>query len=257
MPTYFQTVQYIKYWLTAVDQHSLHSPFLFKFYNDVILSQTKHSKFKQIENWRADFIRDHRIINTKDLGASKYSSRKISQIARKSLSTPRFGRFLFNTCRFLKPRTILELGTSLGISTLYLAGSHPEARVITIEGCPEISEIANNLFKRSGWDNIDLLNGDIQDLLPEIAQQASPIDLFFIDANHSYSPTNMYFDMCRTHSSPGGVGIVHDIHSSNSMNRAWGEIKENPSVGISCDVYQAGVLFLSKNSQKQDYILQF
>ena len=66
----------------------------------------------------------------------------------------------------MKAGNILEIGTSLGITTAYLALAIPDAKIITLEGCPELSRKAREHFDRLGIKNIELIEGRFEETLP-------------------------------------------------------------------------------------------
>ena len=93
----------------------------------------------------------------------------------------------------MQSRNILELGTNLGLGTLYLANSEHCKRVVTIEGCPTLSQMAKNGFKQLGISNITIINDRFEPALPKALADMPSLDMLFIDGNHSYQPTIDYF----------------------------------------------------------------
>ena len=53
-----------------------------------------------------------------------------------------------------------RLGTSLGISTAYLASGKADVKVFTFEGCPETAQLAEENFNKMNLGNIDITIGD-------------------------------------------------------------------------------------------------
>ncbi len=68
---------------------------------------------------------------------------------------------------FFSPNLIVELGTSLGISTSYLAKGNRESNVFTFEGCPETAAIARENFKNLNLRNVDLILESLKNTLSE------------------------------------------------------------------------------------------
>lgn len=94
-------------------------------------------------------------------------------------STAEFLRFLVLV---RKPKQILELGTSGGYSTMWIASAAEEygGRVQTIEIAPLKIEMAEKNLKNAGIKNVKIIKGDLYNLLPAWKQK---IDFLFIDAN--------------------------------------------------------------------------
>ncbi len=257
----YQGVRYLAYWLRAVDQYSLQAPFIFNFYNEVVLDKRSFHAFEEIENLRASLIKDNREIRIQDLGSGSIASRKlkrpISHIAKYSSSNPKFSQFLYRLILHMQPKNILELGTSLGINTLYMAKANPKTPVITLEGCPSTLEVARLNFEQLGAKNIQATLGNIDTTLPTTLENLSTIDLVYFDANHTKEATIRYFSQCLSKVHAQTIFIFDDIHLSKGMSEAWRNIQNHESVTISMDIFDAGIIFFRKGISKEHYILEF
>lgn len=156
--TFFRIRAFITYWLDAVDEHSLHSPYLFDFYTRIIMDRPDEHVFAHIEKLRQQLLKDNRTISVRDLGASEKQKafRKISRIARTSLSRPKCSILYNRIINYFNANTIIELGTSFGINTLYLA-EKKGAAVTTFEGSPAIAGIAELTFEFASKKNVQAL----------------------------------------------------------------------------------------------------
>jgi predicted O-methyltransferase YrrM len=105
--------------------------------------------------------------------------------------SPNQGKFLQLLARVQGARTILEIGTLGGYSTIWLARALPEGgRLITLEADPMHAEIARANVARAGLDGVvELLLGQALETLPQLAaQRRGPFDLIFIDADKPSYP---------------------------------------------------------------------
>ncbi|MBL7843230.1 MAG: class I SAM-dependent methyltransferase [Cyclobacteriaceae bacterium] len=258
MSAFFKIKTYFNYWLDAVDEHSLHAPFLFDFYTKIIKREVIDVPL--IESLRKQLSNDHRSLAVEDFGAgSKHASgdkRKISDIAKLSLSDAKFSTLYSRIAEYAKAKTIVELGTSLGINTLYLA-RQPQAKVYTFEGSASIAEIASISFEFGGAKNIELIIGNLDTTLYSTLSRIPKIDLVFMDANHRYEPTLRYFDSLLGRSHDKTIFILDDIHDTPEMEKAWNELKKHPLVYTSADLFRCGILFLDPSLNKQHVVLQF
>lgn len=256
----FQTRAYITYWLDAVESHSLHSPFFFDFYNSVVADDCSQAGYAEFERIRSMMLSDPSTLAVTDLGSGSRtnggSTRRICDIARTSLSPPRRSRLLDRIARYFHSETIVELGTSLGINSLYLAAAK-HRRVTTFEGSPGISRVARNNFSEAGVDNIEVLEGDIGKELPRYLEQNRRIDLVFMDANHRYKPTIEYFRTLKPALHAESVVILDDIHYHPEMERAWKELQRDEGIGGSADLFRTGILFPDPSLNKQHVVLQY
>lgn len=255
-----QVTSYLKYWLNAVDRHSLQAPFIYELYTGVIKPNNHQQRFEGIERLRDQYKASDQAIQVVDFGAgSKVASgntRKIKDIASKGLTRKKYSEMLYRLCEFLDAKNIVELGTSLGINTLYLANGK-NSIVTTFEGSPAICEIASNGFQQTGTDNIRLIEGNIDTNLQAFVENSHPIDVAFIDANHRYEPTLAYFNTMLAKIHDQSCFIFDDIHWSGEMEQAWLEICSHYRVSLSIDLYQMGLIFFNPDLRKQHYTLQF
>ena len=247
--------KYFQHILTARWSYGfrVHSPFIFNFTKYVIYEKNPYYVFPPIEKRREELKRDNRIIGVTDFGTGKSGRRKVSDIANKSLKSAKFSQLLFRIAKESRAQTILELGTSLGITTAYLAAADRKAKCITMEGCPETAGIAQETFKKFGLSNIELMVGDINKNLPELLEDTEQLDLIFFDANHSSEAVLSYFEQCLGHIRKETILIVDDIYWSKDMESAWKEIKENDKVTATIDLFQLGIVFFNSDLHKKHY----
>lgn len=141
----------------------------------------------------------------------------------------------------------------MGITSLYL-GSIPKAKVYTFEGNPAMLSIAQTHFESFQTKNIELVEGNIDQTLPDHLQNPAKIQFAVIDANHRYEPTVHYFEILSRRMADKGIMIIDDIHLSPEMEKAWLEIKSNELVYGSIDLFRMGILFFDLSLNKQHYI---
>jgi predicted O-methyltransferase YrrM len=193
-----------------------------------------------------------------DLGSKAEADkvRQVSAIARSSLSSQKFSSLYHRMIARYDHPTVVELGTSFGINTLYLAAKE-DSRVTTFEGSEEVAGIADLTFAFAGAKNIKIIRGNINSTLPTFLQTIRKFDFAFIDANHTYEATVKYFTLLLTRLHEKSVIVIDDIHYSAAMEKAWKEIKANKLVYGSLDLYRAGIVFFDPSLNKQHVILQF
>lgn len=252
----FQIRSFFSYWLDAVDEHSLHSPFLFDLYTHVIGKKSSGPGIEEIEKLRRKLLRDNRKLETKDLGAGNNNSRTIAATAQASLSPIRYSELYSRIIHHFKAQTIIELGTSFGINTLYLA-QKKDSHVTTFEGSAEIADIARLTFEFSGNTNIQMVEGNLDNTLSAYLQSIRKIDFAFMDANHRFEPTMNYFECMLPKTKETSVVVLDDIHYSPDMEKAWQKLKTHKLVYGSIDLFRCGILFFDPSLNKQHVILQF
>ncbi len=257
----YKLQQYLRYKLHAKNEFSLHSPFMFDLYNEVFKKSKKADPdFDKIETRRRLMLRNENEITFIDHGAgsskAKSPIRKISTIAKSTSKSAKYARFITNLAAYLKSDSILELGTSLGVSTMYLAEKNKESHITTIEGSNVILKIAEKNFKDLGYRNISSLDGDFDDILPSLILK-NKYNFVFIDGNHTYKATTKYFELLKNYSLNDAVIVFDDIYWNEDMTKAWKEIIAHEAVTASIDMFEFGIVFFRKELSKQDFILRF
>lgn len=231
----------------------MHSPFLFDFVKNVIYEKHPYYIYSVVERQRQKMLADKRKIYFEDYGTGKNRYIAVSEIAVKSIKKRKHAQLIYRIANFTKPDVVLELGTSLGITTSYL--SSVSESCITIEGSEAVAEIAKQNFNELQRSNIHLVTGDIATVLPDIVQHTESLDLVFIDANHTSKALNAYFDICMTKINPRSVMIIDDIHYSKDMESGWNYIKQHPEVSVTMDLYELGIVFFRPDLGRTNYKL--
>ncbi len=258
-PLLFRIGEYIRYRQQARGIQYIHSPFLFQLMQACFYDKSQPI-FEPIENLRFELLNNHQSIIRTDFGAGNTGKNKIQtiqSIAQKSLQHPRNARLLFRLANHLQVKNILELGTSFGITTLYLSLAAGNGKVTTIEGDPAIQKLASHHFTKLSRHNIHAICGNFDEVLPKILSSIQPLDMVWIDGNHRKEPTLRYFEMLLPSMHSEGVLIFDDIHWSPEMANAWEIIRQHPKVTLSLDIFQMGIVCISEKLSKEHRILKY
>ncbi len=256
--------KYLRYYLTSSNGkgHGTHSPFIFDFITKVLNNKSYYTEYKKAEELRRQLLNDSRMFIIEDFGAGSAvlnrNKRSIKSIARNAAKSKKFGQLLFRLVKYYQPSTILELGTSLGITTSYLSLANPSSKIITMEGAREIAEIAKRNFRQLNLSNIELVKGNFDDTLPDVLNRTSTIDFAFIDGNHRQIPTENYFHLLLPHLHNDSLLVFDDIHWSKGMDQAWETIKRSPDVRCTIDLFFIGIVVFRKEfREKQHFTIRF
>lgn len=262
MSALLKTRFFLSHWLNAVDDHSLHSPFFYDFYRNVIKKRVPFSRYQHIEYHRKGLLNNRSTINVEDLGAGsvhfKSPVRRICDITKVSVSPQKLSILYHKLIQYANARTILELGTSVGINTLYLA-EEKNATVYTFEGSASIAGIARVVFEAANAPNIQMVEGDISKTLPAFLGRSRGFrpDLVIIDANHRYASTLQYFNQLLPFLYSKSIVVIDDIHHSTQMKKAWDEIRQHKLVYGSADLFRCGIVFFDVSLNRQHVVLQY
>lgn len=253
----------LKYYLFSRHKYGygIHSPFVYGIVKDLFKRNYVNKETHRVEEIRKELKKSGKWINYSDYGSksdrNNDKQNKISTIISKSAIKKKYGELLFQLVRKFKPGNIMELGTSFGMSTMYMAIAGPDVKINTIEGCVEKAKIAERNFNKLNLKNIKLSKGKFDDVLPGIINRTGKLDMVFFDGNHRREPTLRYFDICLTKAHEGSVFIFDDINWSSEMKQAWQEIKLNRKVSVTIDLFFMGLVFFKNDCAKQNYVIRY
>lgn len=243
----------------------------------------------EIERCREKMLRDERELEFVDYGSAIKSRslengsetacrlefrdmRRVCDIARRSLAKRKYAQMLSRLVNWLgashslengsgtaytlefRGLTIVELGTSLGVTTAYMAAMDSRNRVVTFEGCEAVANIAKENWKALNINNIECSVGEID--VTKLDDGLGCIDVAFIDANHTYTDTRKYFDVLAGKVHEKSVIVVDDIHYGEEMEKAWKAICADERVTSTIDLYQMGLVFFDKHYWKRHYTMR-
>jgi predicted O-methyltransferase YrrM len=260
---FLNAVKYLKYILLSHHGrgYGIHSPFVFDLVTRVLRNKVDPDIVCTVEKVRKKMISDNRTILVNDMGSRsdlfKTNFRKVSDIARYSPVPGKYGELLSKMAvEFGKP-LIIEFGTSVGISTLYMACSCTDTKVYTIEGCPATAEIARQNFSETGLNNIEIIEGSFDEVLPGLTNAGIKPGLVFIDGNHRKEPVIKYFNQMAELSDNKTVIIIDDINYSNEMREAWKEILMHGKISVTIDIFRMGIVFFREGINHNNYIIRY
>ncbi len=256
--------KYSQYYFSASNGkgHGIHSPFVFDFVKHVLNDKTTYDCYQSIEQKRKALLQDESVIEVEDFGAGssliKTNKRVVKDIAASSLKPKKYAQLLYRMVKYYKPDSILELGTSFGITSAYLASGNEQAVLHTCEGSSSIASIAKQNFESLALKNIQLTEGDFTNTLNPLLSKLQTVDFAFIDGNHRKMPTLNYFERLLNHSVASSILIFDDIHWSSEMEAAWEVIKQHSSVTLTIDLFFIGIVLINPDFKiPQHFVLRF
>jgi predicted O-methyltransferase YrrM len=256
-------VGYLKHAVRAQSKYELHSPFVYGFYKHVLKDEHSYSQYRVVNRLRRELESVGRFIKRKDLGARckdfpcDQRFVRVKDIIHHSSVTRKKGEFLFRLIHQYKPASILELGTSLGLSAIYFGLAAPDSHIVTIEGCIDSANLARENIEKAGLHNIHVITGNFEEKLSVALEEMPVPDLVFFDGNHKQEPTLAYFNECLKHVHPDTIFIFDDIHWSAGMEAAWNTIQMHPQVKVSIDLYHMGIVFFKEELSKENFTIRF
>ncbi len=240
--------------------HGIHSPFAFDLISKVIFDRNIYREYNLIEKIRTELMESKDYIETEEAGAGsvyfRKKIRKISEITRISSVNSKYGRLLFRMVRYYKPETIVEFGTSLGLSTIYMAAGNSSSTIYTIEKSKNSSSFAQSLFNHYNFKNINLLTKDFNEILTSNADNLQIPSFVFIDGDHHYNTTIKYFEFYINRIQEG-ILIFDDIQWSSEMRKAWKKIAADPRSNVTIDLFFMGIVIKRAGITSKNYCVRF
>jgi len=257
-----QFKSYIQFLWKSTNQHGVHSPFVYDLVTTCFYDSTTYPEYESIKAYRENLLRNHQSLNITDLGAGSKrmsSKRKISSIVRHNSSSIKRTKLLFRLINYFLSNSILELGSSLGIGTYAMSLGNQKAKIISVEGCPNVYSFTNTYLKDNSVTNVELINSKFNKALQELNSnnpKHKAFDLVFIDGNHQKDATLNYFETLLPHIHNDSVMVFDDIYWSKGMTEAWNQIKEHPNVTVSIDTFRWGYIFFRKEQAKEHFYIR-
>lgn len=215
---------------------------------------------EKIDQIKRSMLASEQWLSFEDMGAGSRkiatpSKRQVREMVKTSSRRRGEGEFLMRLTRWFQPGKGLELGTHIGLSAAWQLMGNPSMKLISIEGIPEVAEIAQQQIDRLGLQ-VDIRTGNFDELLtPSFLKEEGPFDYVLIDGNHTYEASLRYFHLLKTQMKDGGLIVLDDIHWSDGMEKAWEEIIQDDEVSLSIDLFRFGCCFIRRSQAKEHFVL--
>ena len=259
-PLLYRFFEFVKHYIVGGNEHGLHSPFVYELYTKTIQNH-EFPYFEQLEQHYFELINDQHLIFNKNPGAGTSFHKNlripIKRLAKHSIKSLPWRKLICRLVEERKPKIIIELGTSFGITTAYMASTCPNAQIYTFEANTDLVELSREFFKIAGIANIEIIEGNIDETLPAFLEKHPHIDVAYIDANHRFAPTIKYVERIMECVSWKGLIIMDDIYWSYPMTKAWNAICSKKTVKVSIDLWQIGLLYFPTGQVKENFKLRF
>jgi predicted O-methyltransferase YrrM len=223
------------------------------------LPQSDKDLIKRIEVERKRLLGNNEPLNDGSFGEGGLYDKNtsISLVCSKGCKPPKL-LMLYLLTRTIKPQTVIELGTNVGISSAYigmaLKVNAQNGTITTLEASPYRLRLAKEVHHNLGIDNISYVEGLFQDTLSASLTDLGSVDLAFIDGDHKYQSTLDYFEEILRFSNPDTVFVFDDIRWSDEMERAWSRIQSDDRLGIKVDLFKIGICVRGQQEVSRQFV---
>jgi len=245
-----QVLEHFTFLISATNHHGVHSPFVYDFVTRCLYDRTPYPEYDTLKTYRAQLLKDlktikisERDVNFKTKKASK------SRINISSDTTYRRAKLLFRLARYGQWQTVLELGTTLGITTQAMALGNPKAQITSLDGCSTTAAIAEQHL--SLYPNINIQKGTFNALISKYSNQK--FDAIFINGHHIKTTTVSLIKQLFSLTHNDTIIIIDGIHINSDMTATWKNLKNHPKVTVSIDCFSLGFLFFRREQRKQHF----
>lgn len=225
------------------------------------MRRDRPTELLEIDNLRKSLYSSQFSLSYDDLGGKSLTTNsktiRVSTIAKNMAIPLKFGRMLFFLVEQVKPKSILEIGTSLGLSTSYLCIRGEHEKCITLDGNPEVLKVTRQNFEKLGLSSVNIYEGSFDHTLPEAINDLGKVDMVFFDGNHQLEPTLDYFNKCKAIANENAVFIFDDIRWSAGMEQAWDTIRSDPRLTVTIDLFSIGLGFFRPGQEKEHFVLRY
>ena len=257
---FFQIKAYLKFLWHSKNEHAVHSPFVFNLITKCFYDKKVKKEYTILEKYRNALLKNKNTIEVTDFGAGskvfKSNTRIVAQIAKTAGISKKRAELLYRIVHYFQPENVLELGTSLGLATSALALGNKNAKIITLEGCPNTANQCQLQLQKFNINNVTSVVTEFSTYFSTSNFPLLSFHFIYFDGNHSKKATLEYFELLLSTVSNDSVWIFDDIHWSAEMEEAWEIIKKHPKVSVTIDTFQWGLVFFRKEQPKEHFIIR-
>lgn len=211
--------------------YGVHSPFAFGLITRVIEEKSPYYKYSELGGIRRELL---------------------ATIPGLRLNREKTDRLLFRLVDRMQPETIVEVGTSSGLTTCYLAAGKESALCHTFDERSVCAPVVGQRF--AGKRNICFHRGTLLPSFQAVINRLPAVDFLYLD-EHACSEEAL--EACLAKAGERSLFVVKGIHRSRGKEAWWRSVAADPRTGITFDLYDVGLIFFDLRKTKQHYVVNF
>ena len=155
---WYQIKSRLIFLLKSSNQHGIHSPFVYDLVTKCFYDKSSYSAYDNLKTLRNELTYNQDLVEIKHYSPSlkvfQQNHQKISTILKNEGSSYKKQKQLFRITNYLKPKNVLELGTSIGLGSAAMAFASKNSIITTVEVNKNLSDIAKKVFRSYQLKNI-------------------------------------------------------------------------------------------------------
>lgn len=252
-------IDYLTHRLSAKTRHGTHSPFVYKLTDEVIYDFSEKKPYLAVEQQRKKLLNDDRRVVLDGLAVHpNFSKRRgipVKQLVKMLLKKPKVDQLIFRLMVNQQPESILELGTSLGVTTAYLSKGAPKSSVVTVEQHSILGDMAGYPSSVLALDNVEMLNLNLEQLRAKMAFEV--VDVICINSALPEDMVLQYFEFCTTIVNQRSMVIIDSIYLNERRKAIWTAIKHHSKVTVTIDLFWIGLVYFKTDQAEEHFKIKF
>jgi len=222
--------------------HGVHSPFVYNFITKIVEEKATFYAFDEIEKCRREILsqkNDLSILTAKETQSTKY------------------GALLFRIVNFFRCQTVLQIGGSTGIMSLYLAMASKHCDCFALEERQNLLNTIRDFALAHNLNKLHCVEGDAKEALIKLQSVSTKTDLIFINQLPASISTEELLSLCQSLRHKETIMIINEIMRNKSMKKLWMTMRSHPQTRVSIDLFALGILFFDDRLPKKHYKTHF
>jgi predicted O-methyltransferase YrrM len=225
----------------------IHSPYLYRLITSVLEEKCPYYHYARVESLRKELKTDLCLFDkrTKNRFSFRYNK-----------TEAHCGQLLFRLIQDGHYQTLLELGTTTGLETQYMALANSEARCLSITSSAELAAIAQKGFIKQNIQNIVLQIVQNDKDIENIINSLERIDFVLFNNILSSKRISDLLESCLLKKTNGSIFAFKNIHSNPDNDKLWKKIRKRADVQVTMDLYHLGIVVFNTELEKRNYVIR-
>ena len=244
-------LDYVQHRLEAKNRHGVHSPFVYRLIDEVIYDLHAKSDYPNLKHFCQILRYDDRSILVHDQSTS------VKVFVKNKCKSLRSAQLIYRLANYFSPNQVIELGTSMGIDTAYVAKSAPQARIISMDQDVDTAAFTSENLAKQAIKNVQILTGDLSQVFPDVLAELQSLDFVLINRGHDKEAMINYLNQCVPKLKETSVVVVDAIYRDKEMNEFWQQMKIHPQITVTIDLFQMGLAFVRPQQAEEHFKIRF